>query len=682
MSHDQTRCPACGRPSLRFFPKQHRYRCTDPDCGEEFASERIDGPADPTTDPAPDPLAYLPFPVAYPLAHARDGRLPARDRVANAVFAGYQAMRTATLLLLADYLACATVCRQLQGPIRGLRLPHWNEWTLLADRLCQFWSGRLQERPERETHFPHLVAGWQEVNRHGKLPKGHAWTDLLAGLPGLQGPAQSPNDALWKARNDRAHREATRTVADGDEAQLLPRLLAVAETLAGRLFPPDGFTLWRRVSDTGGAIRLHGPHADLRFDLEDGPDLTGLPWGPTGLLACTPSADLPVYPLFVPLDPEGTGQPLPGGGLIEPVGLVDGIGEKRIAVLGVRGHWDAPELAAPVQAALIRKEVQLGFDRAQTRRWSLVDWAAVTTTDTLNSLRGSKYFPEVYLERAGVDALVDQVLAQPGRGLLLLGEAGSGKSSLLARLVDRLLADAEEETNTQDLLSRRGAGDVVLFLSGVRDYRGDGAWSGRQTLCEAVLRRAGIMSGTFADLDDLCRHLEGTAAEDQEADRRVWLILDALNEADRFTDLLQALDDLLPALGRHPWLRLAVSLRSGAYQSLAQRHRDLMQHGTAVLANAAFLARFSDADGKEAPYLELRPFTAEETAAAYALRCQRRPEQSCPLPFDRLEPGLRDLLRAPLYLHLFHETFRGRFEPPQDPLDAGKRTPCRFRPKV
>ena len=385
MPHDPTCCPACGRPSLLFYPKQHRYRCTDPDCGEEFAPERLAVPVDAPADSAPDPLAHLPFPVAYPLAHARDGRLPARDRVANAVFAGYQAMRTTTLLLLADYLVCDTVCRQLQGPIRGLRLPYWGEWSLLADRLCKFWSGDWSEaRPERTTHFPHLVAGWLEVNRHGKLPKGHAWTALLAGLPGLQGPAQSPHDALWKARNDRAHREATRTVADGDEAQRLPRLLTIAETLAGRLFPPHGFTLWRRVSETGGAIRLHGPHPDLRFDLEDDPSLADLPWCATGLLACTPGADLAVYPLFVPLDPEGTEQPLPGGGLIEPVGLVDGIGERKVVVLGVRSHLDSPELAAPVQAALMRKEVQLGFDRAQTRRWSLVDWAAVTATDTIN----------------------------------------------------------------------------------------------------------------------------------------------------------------------------------------------------------------------------------------------------------------------------------------------------------
>ena len=271
-----------------------------------------------------------------------------------------------------------------------------------------------------------------------------------------------------------------------------------------------------------------------------------------------------------------------------------------------------------------------------------------------------------------MDDLVRAVLEPPGRGLLLLGEAGAGKSSLLARLVDGLLAADRDEQEAQPwAAARRGAGDVVLFLSGAEAYKGDAGWSGRQTLCEAVLRRAGIASGAFTDLDDLFRHLEATASDDLESDRRVWLILDALNEADRFTDLLRALDDGLPAVERHPWLRLVVSLRSGAYQSLAQRHRDLLQHGTEVLANAHCLVSFTDERDKEVPYLDLRPFSPDEAAAAYALRQQRWPQQSCPVRHARLEADLRALLAQPLYLHLFHETFRGRTEPPMD-LDEGR----------
>ncbi|NVZ08222.1 hypothetical protein HW932_02975 [Allochromatium humboldtianum] len=657
---------------MRFFNRIGSWRCIAEECGETL--DAVPPPSTPETAAPVLDLENLPFPVAYPLAHARDPQLSARDRSDNAIFAAYQAMRTTALLLLADYLACDTVCFQLQKPIRGLRQPHWYEWSHLCDRLCQFWSNGLQEHPERETHFPHLVAAWQEVNRSKKLPKDHPWLALLAGLPGIQGPAaHSPNDALWKARNNRAHRNATRTVDDGDELARLPRLLELVETMVHRLFACSEFTLWRRFGDGAGAIRLHGPHADLSFAIEDSPELTALNWGSTGLLVSTPTADLPVYPLFVPSDAETLHESLPGGGLMEPVGLVEGIGEKKVVVLGAQKYWgDFPHLVGPIQRALARKEVQLELERTETTRWTLASWAAVTASDTLDGLCRRKYFPDLYLERAGVETVARAVLDRSGRGLLLLGEAGSGKSSLLARWVDHLLhGDTDHDDDAQRYLAQHGRGDVVLFLSGADAYKGDAAWSGRQTLCEAVLRRAGIRSGEFADLNDLFRHLETTANEDLDSDRRVWLILDALNEADRFTDLIQALDDILPALERHAWLRLAVSLRSGAYHALVQRHHDLLLHGTEVFTNSRYLASFTAPNDKVVPYLDLRPFTETEAAQAYDLRRQRGPELSCIQPYDALAPALRHLLRAPLYLHLLHETFRGRTDLPVN-LDQGR----------
>ena len=88
----------------------------------------------------------------------------------------------------------------------------------ICDGLWQFWSQRLQKRPERETHFPGPGYGWLEVNRTGKLPKEQPWTELLAGLPRLLGAAA-------------------------------PALLDIAETLAGRLFLPGDPTLADAILD-------------------------------------------------------------------------------------------------------------------------------------------------------------------------------------------------------------------------------------------------------------------------------------------------------------------------------------------------------------------------------------------------------------------------------------------------
>jgi hypothetical protein len=318
---------------------------------------------------------------------------------------------------------------------------------------------------------------------------------------------------------------------------------------------------------------------------------------------------------------------------------------------------------------LERKQVSLKLGWEQADRWNLVSWVTVTAQDAVSELRDRKYFPEVYVERPGIDDKIATVLDRPGRGLLLLGVAGSGKSSLLARLVERLTAAAPPAPGShlsrkqrekqqkawaspEGYLEARGEGDLVLFLSGRGAYGSHQALSGRTLLCEVVLNRAGVKSGEFVDLTAFIARLAKTAGDDRHAGRRVWLILDALNEADRFTDLVQALDEFLPAVGKYPWLRLVVSMRSGAYQSLRQRHHDQVRHGTAVFANAHYWTPFDDDKSqREQPYLQLRPFTPDEGRQAYSLRQERLPERSTRIPWAQLPPEMRKLLCAPLYLH-------------------------------
>lgn len=204
-------------------------------------------------------LEGVPFPVAYPLAFARDESLPPSSRVDNTIFAGYQAMRTTALLLLAEYLACDTVAVGLGSAIRGLRMPHWQEWSVLCDQLCAFWEGRLDTKPSRETYLPGLVRGWREVNHEGQEPRSGAWAELLAGLAGRNGRAQSANDALWMLRNGRAHRMQTRTLEVSEEVERLRRFLPVVDMMARTLFEKNNFRLLRRVDRGGGRAPRHQP---------------------------------------------------------------------------------------------------------------------------------------------------------------------------------------------------------------------------------------------------------------------------------------------------------------------------------------------------------------------------------------------------------------------------------------
>ncbi len=608
-------------------------------------------------------LESLPFPVAHPLSFALKLGEPTEKRLSNTVFASYQAMRLVGLVLLADYFTCSVSCPSLASAIRGLRTPHWTEWSVLCDRLATFWSGEDgKAQPDRDTYFPALVKGWKEVNRKkGALPPG--WAGAIKNLPGLEGLARNPNDALWKARNDLAHRRGTLTADEEWARNLLARLLPLVQLESEALFPVGMLTLVRALGKNPfRGIHLTGPHEDLRFlETELSPAWSTL-FEHTPVVALGMGSGIPLYPLIVSIDTAGLGSTSVTG-LTEQIALLEGSRPKQLELLGVRRYHERPDLIQPFMDALAQKDTTYGLERQETRPWVLPAWAEFYSGETLDALRGKKYFPECYLERKGIDDVVAARLQESGKALLVLGEAGSGKSSLLARLAEGFLLEKED---VEDPAAPSQARDTILFLSG-RALAGDTASSGRTILTEAVLARAGIRSGAFTDLTDFAQSLAPLVQKDSVQNRKVWIILDALNEADRFTDLLKALDDFLPSLGRYSWLRLVFSIRSGAWFALQARHDGLARHGH-LMTNTGFLHTFRDeATRAEQPFLEIRPFSlAGEGRAAYEKRQQWLPARSTGITYDSLSPETRSLLLDPLHLHLFHETYKGQTRGPAE----------------
>lgn len=634
----------------------------------------------------------LPFPVAHPLSYARDESLYVTKRVDNTQFAAYQAIRTTALLLLADYLEGETSCRAVGDAILGLRLPHWKEWVDLCTSLAKYWRGDYPTaRPQRQSRFPSLVEGWLEgafARNARKLPR---WEGLLRGLPGGQGPARNAIDAFWTVRNRRAHAEGTRTDDDSRERELLRTLLPLLDAMLDSLFPEGSFQLLRVISEEDPrVIRLHGPHRDLRFEAETlGPEWAGV-FSKSSVVAIAEDEVVGIHPLFLAFDPETAAGVGGSGGLIEDLYLIDGLSERKVVGLGVL-NWKnlADPLCAEVRSRFAVRQVEFGLIRQQTKPWTLADWTAARSSRRLADMTGRKYFPAFYLERRGVDDFLRLSLAidvpsgatpsPKGRALLLLGEAGAGKSSILARLVERLLYVAEEAApveagrRLESYEEKRGSRDVVIFLSGADAYPRDRSLPADQLLSEAVTRQGEVKRGEFGSLADFCQELSKSVEEDRQKGRKVWIILDAINEADRFTDLVEALDSFLPEVEQYPWLRLVVSMRSGAYHSLARRDESAFSHGPVVFRNARAWQQFSKAsmgpgqerpglrgftDGETVPYLDVRPFhLATEGKEAYGLRQRAPGMRACPARWDSLDRAMRELLLSPLHLHLFHETF-------------------------
>ncbi len=658
--------PTCpDHPAVELMPVKRGWYCEE--CDRSVLSyEDAPRPGAPADTGSPEAAARggdvdpgsLPFPVAHPLAYSASGDLSPGERLDNALFAAYQSMRLTAVILLADHLSRGEPVPELAGPIRGLQMPHWREWTVLCDRLCGYWLGHFPgSRPSSPTRFPTLVEGWREVNRRRRPSRG-PWVPLLEGLGGLEGPARSAHDALWRARNDRAHRQGTRTPDRARDAARLATLRSVASQVSATLFPPTEIALWvREEGEPNRARRLVGawPRGGGVEDVGD----RGPLFDRSALLAVGPGGAVPLHPLAVPVF-EGEAD--------EPACMIDGATRRRVTVLGVRDSFVLPELGPQFADLASGARVELGAGWSHARRDGLAAYTALTAAEQLAEVRGSSYLPEVYLARPRVDDLVDQAVDRPGRGLLVLGEPGSGKSSLLARLAERRLAAGDGERpgrgrgsggDVDRYLRRNGAGDAVLFVTG-RHLTGDASRDARSLLCEALMERAGVRSGVFDDLNHFADRLGETAGADPRVDRRVWIVIDGLDEAPRFADLVRAVDAFLPSLTRHPWLRLAVSMRSGAHAALVRRRYELAARGGEAFVNHRLWHHFAHPDsGEEVPYLEVPPFDELEVREAYVRRQRGWPDRSSRLSYGDLSPELRQLVRSPLQLHLFHETFRG-----------------------
>jgi len=105
---------------------------------------------------------------------------------------------------------------------------------------------------------------------------------------------------------------------------------------------------------------------------------------------------------------------------------------------------------------LRNKGFKLENDRNTLKPWTAAQWTGFEARHTLAQLRGVKWFPQTYVERAEVDPRLAAALQSDGpRAVLILGDAGLGKSSLIAKLVDGLLSGKGED-DTVDAVIRTG----------------------------------------------------------------------------------------------------------------------------------------------------------------------------------------------------------------------------------
>jgi hypothetical protein len=499
-------------------------------------------------------LDDFPFPVACPYARIFDAGQPASLRRWSLIFTQYQLLRTVSLPLVAQYLTepiddrAAAAVRKLNVALGDVRSPFFSSWMALVYSLAAHLAP-LGIRPV----FPGLGEALAALRERRERPLGLRGQRLL-----------TPLDALLALRNEtQGHGAlANEEEAAGHLDAYLPVLHQVLEAfdflgdavLKVRYGPPtaDGDTIPTRTLRGSQP----GPVAEERLT----PAWLAALATSEAALAGPDGSVVPLFPFFHPLLRH------------EPIYLSDGDSgprggrkangdEGHVVYVGVQHKLLHPDTAAAVRRLFEARRLRSVKSVRQTALWAVAEAADLESRcHTLDFLiQSGKYLPACYvpfesLERhferfAGVLPATAAAGTTSGaayvNGLVLTGSAGAGKTAALARLAERLLGPEPDPANPA----------VVLYLHGDRlDVRGPD-----RTLFHVVAEKLGVAvpgdpvptdDGVFTDFAGLLAHWTGATPTTGSPGRRLFLLLDALNEAPHLGQVLAEALDLVREAAR------------------------------------------------------------------------------------------------------------------------------------
>jgi tetratricopeptide (TPR) repeat protein len=633
----------------------------------------------------PDPriLDRFPYPVAYPYSLIFDANEKPSIRRWALCFTEYQALRLVCLPLVSQYLrepideTAEKSIKALNTAIAAIRSPFFSDWIHLLSALH-----RHLPTAGITPLFGGLGAAFDALkpSEPREIPLGKEYN-------------LNPLRAILALRNHTAHGG----LADQAEAaaQVAKYLPVLHEVLQAFDFLGDCELLV--CNDTQDAIESGDACVrTLRGATPGEPDFTELSDDLIAALAES-SAVLtvpghrpqPLYPLLNPVNEQ------------EPLFLYDGhygirVGVKQaveehsyVYYLGTQHRAEDAPACDRLKELLAARRIHFFLSKDKTAPWTIADSATDYSQRTLNGLLGSKYFPPCYLPFADVEQHVQRFLTIPTdpkswpsdttrpryvNGLVLIGLAGSGKTNLLAHQVEQWLAVPEE-------LAKRESRNLVLFLrgngiaprpEGMSLFR-DVAEKLGVAVTAAVARDTAKPSTTagFSSFRELLAHLHGQWKNDRVEGRRLILVLDALNEAKFAETVIDEALEMIAVAASYPWCKIILSTRqewlSLWSRKMGAQEKSRLEELRPWLYVVEQPGEREPTRQKGPPVVTLEPFTAEQAAEVYrryqanaSYPVDGKPISACRSAWETLTEPTRDLLRNPLYLHLFMETFDGR----------------------
>lgn len=621
-------------------------------------------------------LVELPYPIAYPYSLVFAEETPASARRWALCFTGYQVLRTLCLPLVGQYLRspideqATDAVANLNRAIAAIRSPFYSDWITLLYALRRYLP-RVGLTP--------LFSSLSDALNALKEP-----TDRPVGMRGNSRLA--PLEALLALRNGTAHGG----MPDENEAlrHLDAYVLVLHQVLAAFDFLGE-HTLYVLDDDSADvlagmarvrALRGVRPGEPAEMDLDDA-TVAAFEESPA-ILVGPASPPMPLYPLFQRIALE------------EPLYLYDGhygirVGtrhsvEERSYIYFLGVHHRAEDASARsadrLRELLARRNISFSLTKDQAAPWTIADSAADYSRRTLFDLVGTKYFPACYVPFRDLERHLAAFLPQPAleisnwgpdttrkrfvAGLVLVGLAGSGKTALLAHLVERLLARPEDEAG-------RDNPNLVLFLRG----NGVALRPGGMSLFADVAEKLGLAvegaatrasgKGGFSSFRELLDHLHGRWKQDRVSGRRLILVLDALNEAPFAEQVIREALEMIGTAACYPWCKLILSTRQ-EWLSLWSAKQGAQETSPLEELRPWLYADNSESEwGKQAPPIVTVETLRKDQAREVYERYQATHKEgelgtrvpACRTPWEELPVPTRQLLASPLHLHLFMEAF-------------------------
>ena len=366
-------------------------------------------------------------------------------------------------------------------------------------------------------------------------------------------------------------------------------------------------------------------------------------------------------------------------------------------------HYDPqnPDEIDPIKGAMNQRHIRRRLNSPEEFddemfAWSISGWSIAHTQDRLRFLRNHLWMPESYVKREGVDEVFDACINSGKKALLISGGEGSGKTSLIAQWVDRLIEKIRHRAQNDPIKPRQSLhnyhGDIVVFLHGKGDYQGPTELSSEALLCELIARRT-YLDQRFDHIPELLDRLTREVLTPDPIKpfyarashlrhmrdkniRKIWIILDGIDEADRGADLVKVIDENLAYFVQSGHVQLVMSMRWRSYQLLSRRVMGEAPSKRDSFHNSRYLFNPDDltpegyeldplSDFREQfPGIFLRPFRPQELKHAYQVRQRQRPARACTMSFERIQSPLDELLQTPQLLSLYHDVFKGREHAP------------------